>query len=217
MSYVGKHIGVDWLLVLPNLGVKREMTEITSVVSNDMGEEALSSLNSSSWFSKLTFREFYNRLPGRPPEANLPQIILGIDPGETTGLALFRKLDLEQAYQVNTSIIEWGVDQYHGLIYKLVQEVVDPNQLIVIVEDYRIYAWKVKEHTWAGLLTPRLIGVLECLCRQYKVRIAKQSAQQGKAFMTDDKLTTWELYKPGLRHGRDAIRHAARFILFGKF
>jgi hypothetical protein len=178
-----------------------------------LDEKALITLG-SSLFSTLGFADFYKRTK-RPSLERVPQRTLGVDPGETTGFALFNKLDIAEIWQENTSSIEWGVDKYHKLIHDLSQEV-GRDQLAVIVEDYRVYSWKAKDHSWAPLLTPRLIGVLECLCRQYNVRIRKQSAQQGKAFMTDDRLRQWGFYRLGLTHGRDAARHAARFLLFGE-
>ncbi len=32
---------------------------------------------------------------------------------------------------------------------------------VVVSESYRIYSWKTKQHTWASLFTPRLIGALQ--------------------------------------------------------
>jgi hypothetical protein len=168
----------------------------------------------SSSFSGLSFQDFYHKLKGRPSEDLLPEVIIGLDPGETTGVAIFHRLSFINTFQMNTSIIEWGVDHIQELIKEHWRDH-HPTQVVVVIEDYRIYSWKANEHKWAGLLTPRLIGVTECLCRLHKIRLVKQSAQTGKAFMTDEKLKQFGFYKEGLQHGRDATRHAAQFLLFG--
>jgi hypothetical protein len=84
----------------------------------------------------------------------------------------------------------------------------------VVMEDYKVYSWKTKDHAFAGLHTPRLIGALELVCFDLGIPLYKQMAVQAKGFCTDDKLQAWGLWQEGMRHARDAIRHALYYLLF---
>lgn len=165
----------------------------------------------------LPFWDFYHKVKDRPSISSLPDFILGIDPGETTGfclLELHRTFPTFYRWQGNTSTIEWGCDVYRDLIPPHPRDF----SIQVVYESYRIYAWRTKQHTWASLLTPRLIGGLEFLCRLRNVPHQAQSAQQGKAFMKgDDRLKEWELHNPGQPHSNDATKHVCNLLLFGNW
>lgn len=90
----------------------------------------------------------------------------------------------------------------------------DNQEIHVVIEDYRVYSWKTKDHAWAGLHTSRLIGATELICYDAGLDLTKQTAQQAKGFCTDDKLQAWGLWQEGQRHARDAIRHALYYLLF---
>jgi hypothetical protein len=171
-----------------------------------------------------SFLDFYSRMKDRPPIERLPHLILGLDPGETTGVCQIVHMGpmlMINQFQRNTSIIEWGVDAYNELIpdppSHLKESLHYVPDAVVVIESYRIYSWRTKQHTWASLLTPRLIGCAETLCRLKKVPLIQQSAQVGKGFCTDDRLKQWGLYKPGNPHSNDATRHVCQFLLFHQF
>lgn len=133
--------------------------------------------------------------------------VVGLDPGETTGACAFKGKEMLDARQLPTGLVGKGATEI--LNYLLAWE---PS--IVVMEDYKVYAWKTKDHAWASLHTPRLIGAIEFICYRHDCPIQKQMAQQAKGFCTDDKLKAWGLYLPGQRHSRDAIRHAVYYLLF---
>lgn len=133
--------------------------------------------------------------------------VLALDPGETTGACVFQGSDLLNYTQLITKSVPEGAATVKGYIIAWQPEV-------VVMESYRIYSWKTKDHTWASLHTPRLIGAIEYVCYDMELAIKQQSAQQGKGFCTDDKLHEWGLYKEGQKHARDAIRHACYYLLF---
>lgn len=140
-----------------------------------------------------------------------PHRLLCLDPGETTGWALFVDAVYTTAGQLNTSTL---VD---GSAIRAVEALFTSNKPTHIVcEDYRVYQSKVHQHTNASLHTPRLIGVVETLCSQQNLPLQKRMAVFAKQFVTDDKLKAWNLYRKGERHARDAIRHGCYEILFGK-
>ena len=140
-----------------------------------------------------------------PEMKGLP--LLSFDPGKTTGVALFKGPHLVKGWQETTPDLPKATKTYKHLIRT-------HKPKIVIVEDYKVYRWKVKDHAWADLLTARLIGCLETLCIMQEIPMVKQMAHLPKQFCTDQKLKDWGFYIKGAPHARDAIRHACYFLLF---
>jgi len=133
--------------------------------------------------------------------------VLALDPGETTGACLFVGPNLSEARQLATGLMPLAAVAVSNYI-----QLLEPD--VVVIEDYRVYSWKTKDHAWAGLHTPRLIGATEYICHQLLKPLVKQTAQQGKGFCTDDKLKAWGVYQVNQKHARDAIRHACYYLLF---
>lgn len=152
------------------------------------------------WFKNVI--ELHHEVTGDPQLR-----VLALDPGETTGVALFSGPNLLRVQQVSYPTL-------HGCFSQLRQITLDESPNVVVMENYKIYNWKAKDHSWSELFTPRLIGALECLCEDIPVKLVKQMAQIGKGFCTDDKLKLWGLYEKGQRHSRDAMRHACYYYLF---
>ena len=139
----------------------------------------------------------------------MPKRLLALDPGETTGYAIFHEQELKEAGQQPTKDV--------GKAFLLIKRLVYDNKITdLVMEDYRIYAWKKESHTWASLHTPRLIGAIEGLCAEFEMQAHKQMAHTAKTFVNDNKLKAWDFWLPGSPHARDAIRHGCYFILFPK-
>ena len=134
---------------------------------------------------------------------------MSLDPGHTTGYAFWKDGELTDFGEVNTKDISTGIDNLSQLLMEV-------PLTEVVAEDYRVYKWKSKHHEWSELHTPRLIGVIECLCWQNELPLFKQPAHIAKNFANDEKLKAWGFWKPGMRHARDAIRHGIYFSLFGE-
>jgi hypothetical protein len=135
------------------------------------------------------------------------QRIIGLDPGQTTGACLFQGSILLDARQIESGLMPQAAENVGAYIYHNKPD-------IVVMENYKVYEWKTKDHAWASLHTPRLIGALEYFCYAFHFPLVKQMAQMPKGFCTDDKLQKWGYWKPGQRHARDAIRHAVYYMLF---
>jgi len=135
--------------------------------------------------------------------------VLAFDPGETTGMAFFVNGELTAHDQLRTKDLDASVEiiQNH---FNLLQ----PDY--IVMEDYKIYAWKKDEHTWATLHTPQLLGVIRTLAVLSEIPLEKRMAVEAKTFCDNDKLEMWGMYKPGMRHARDAIRHGCFSLLFSK-
>jgi hypothetical protein len=139
--------------------------------------------------------------------------ILALDPGETTGYAVFygdgvAAYDWEIIDQVKT----WPeIDAVRSL--SLLLDQIKPN--LVVAEQYRVYDWKSDDHKWSAVNTVQVIGCVWTLCVQRAIPLVWQSAQNAKGFWTDDRLKEYNLYQAGVRHGRDATRHALQYLCFG--
>lgn len=163
--------------------------------------------------SQLTFKQLADKLQ---PNHFKGQLIC-LDPGETTGWAVFRNGTLLDVGQLATKDLISGTRALKAHFEKHMDAGPEGNRTTrVVFEDYRIYGWKTEEHTWAGLHTPKLIGSIVALCVVMDLSFDCQMAQQAKGFCTDEKLQNWGFYVKGLRHGRDAIRHGAYYLLFNK-
>ncbi len=139
----------------------------------------------------------------RPP----PKRLASFDPGETTGYALFGDGVLMHCEEIPTLTVHDASPVLAGLI---------TYQREVVVENYQVYKWRMKQHVGDTLHTPRLIGCIETLCALSGIRPVKQLAQNAKKFVTDEKLKAWDMYVKGKPHARDAIRHGIFYLLFHK-
>jgi hypothetical protein len=136
-----------------------------------------------------------------------PKMLLAFDPGETTGFARFEKGRLTWYEELKTLTVHDAVPVLSPLI---------KGQCNVVVENYQVYKWRAKQHVGDTLHTPRLIGCIETLCALRGIRPTKQTAQNAKGFVTDEKLKAWGMYVKGKPHTRDAIRHGIFYLLFHK-
>ncbi len=136
-----------------------------------------------------------------------PKMLLSFDPGETTGFARFQDGHLTWHEELKTPTVHDAAPILASLITPLCK---------VVVENYQVYKWRQKQHVGDTLHTPRIIGCIETLCALQGHKPAKQTAQNAKGFVTDEKLKAWGMYVKGQPHARDAIRHAAFYILFHK-
>ena len=67
------------------------------------------------------------------------------------------------------------------------------------------------------MFTSRVIGAIELQCWFLDWPIWKQTAQNAKKFMTDERLKEWGMWEKGKRHARDAIRHGCFWLAFTQF
>lgn len=141
-----------------------------------------------------------------------PHLVVAVDPGETTGIAILQEGNLVREDFIGTGDAVAGTGAIWNWINKLVPGVPD----FLVIEEYRVYSWKARSHSWSNLHTARLIGGLDVIASWKGIEVVKQSAQQAKGFCTDEKLKEWGFYSTN-RHARDAIRHACYFAAFGKY
>lgn len=141
-----------------------------------------------------------------------PKHLLCFDPGETTGFARFEDGNLTWYEQLATPTVMESAGLLNDIISNA--HLLGPPQ--VVVENYQVFKWRMKQHVGDTLHTPRLIGCIETLCALNNIHPTKQTPQNAKKFVTDEKLKAWDMYVKGKPHARDAIRHGIFYILFHK-
>jgi len=139
--------------------------------------------------------------------------LLSLDPGETTGWAVWKcetggEAILIDQGQIATWPLELCVENMSAMFNAY------PGISHVVHETYAVYEWKSSDHSWSQIPTVQIIGSILTLCIQRKLTYSQQTAQIAKNFCTDDKLKSWGFYEKGLRHARDAVRHGSYYILF---
>ena len=138
--------------------------------------------------------------------------VLGIDPGQTTGYCHLKVTDgratLISVQQLNTKQIE---DCAQVFLPKF-QEI---QPTIIVVEQYRVYGNKTKQHANSNLHTSQVIGVIKGMAALTATPVVEQGAGIAKQWCTNDKLRQWGFYQPGLKHAMDAVRHACYYTIFG--
>lgn len=143
------------------------------------------------------------------PETVLGLRTVGIDPGETTGICVFEGIQLLHSDQLPTGEVPKGAARITSFLLSW-------KCNMAVMEEYRVYAWKTRQHANASLHTPRLIGAMEYILSLHGVYLITQGAGEGKGFCTDEKLKEWGFYQTGRRHANDAIRHVCHALLFQK-
>lgn len=133
--------------------------------------------------------------------------ILCLDPGETTGWAIFEKGDLKEFGQEGTPDPPEMSAFLHAFIDMDLFEV-------VVYEEYRVRGNKFKEHVGSEVVTIQNIGAIKVVADEFNRDLVKQTASQAKAFANDSKLRHWGLHAKGLKHANDAIRHGVYYLLF---
>lgn len=130
--------------------------------------------------------------------------VLGLDPGNTTGWSLWH----------GGNLVEWGEIKLRRTsnIVDLLYSFDELGQ--IVVEEYRIYPNRAKQHIGHDLFTPRVIGAVEAYAYMKNVPVHFQPASLGKSHFTDARLKALGLYKKGHRHANDAIRHVAHWLVF---
>ena len=157
----------------------------------------------------MTFEEFTKRCHPLVPQYE--GTIIALDPGETTGYAIFVHGLLKEAGQLKTKTIPVSVPLLQKFFDRIAT--VYPTTKIIVYENYKVYGWKTEDHSWSNLHTSQLLGTIQTLSSIRNVPNFTQMAQVAKAFCTDQKLKEWGYYRKGEKHARDAIRHGCYYLI----
>ena len=119
-------------------------------------------------------------------------MIVALDPGVTTGVAVFTP----------TGIImnEWRYDTApHARIYHAL-DILKPKLVISEAFHFR------QDKTGAVFTGVEYIGVIKCFCQQNGVEHIEMTPGQGKGFWDNRKIKALGWWKPSAPHAIDAMR-----------
>lgn len=131
--------------------------------------------------------------------------VLAVDPGKTTGFALWSALKPSEAVisQAENDVFLPYADRLmtaHG------------PELLIVCEAYIISPETLKKSRQTDPL--EVIGVLRYLAFRHGSTFAPlQKAADAKTVVPNDRLRTLGWYERGADHGRDAARHLALWLL----
>lgn len=131
--------------------------------------------------------------------------VMSVDPGGTTGYTYARIMDGKvEAFPFQ---LPDDVDEFWQRLVKF-----SPDQ--IVMENFE---FRGRARTGLNLFPVQLIGV----ARLYELTVAKrtcvvhlQSASMGKGYYTDVQLKNKKMYKRGVSHGMDAMRHFLHWTTF---
>lgn len=127
-------------------------------------------------------------------------IILGVDPGETTGWAMLECLGHSGLVPVIGQLKGHG-----GTLYML--ELLLEKADMLAVESFVVGRGSMRSGA-AGAWTRELVGVLPALAEARGKRWVLRTAAQVKPWATDKRLAAVRANLVGLPHAADALRHA---------
>lgn len=145
-----------------------------------------------------------------PSQTFTDKCFIALDPGETTGIAVFDSRSGGPRFtvgQIETKNIGPSFDMLRSAF-----RMAEPDH--VRFEDYRIYGWKADDHAWSNLHTSQFIGAIECALHDTGILGTRLLAQNPKKWWTDEKLKGTGMWATGVRHGRDAVRHLLYYMTF---
>jgi hypothetical protein len=121
-------------------------------------------------------------------------LIIGVDPGDTTGLA---RWDGEMFFRAQVNVCS-----EHILTY--VRHIIKPGDLVVC-ERFVIGTGTARKHR--AVRATEVIGALREYTLEHNARFVLQSAADAKRFASNKLLRRIGWYTPGLTHANDAARH----------
>jgi len=146
-------------------------------------------------------------VPLKPPPKQMPEFILGIDPGKLTGIALLHTPAPLTSYQ------GWELDLVTGgALIKDICEQCGPR-LHVACEQFTIGMRTIK-NTATAHFSIEMIGVARYFCQTYTGWDLKMYEQKAAGFSTDDRLRAMGWYHPTPNgHMNDAGRQALKHLV----
>jgi hypothetical protein len=121
-------------------------------------------------------------------------LILGFDPGETTGWAT---VDTETGMYEGGSFEGWS---------KVFLHILEAHPPVVVVESFRLYDWSAKSLSWSMLMPVEVIGVIKYVCTWDQREVVMQTAAQAKIIKFRRKMGNFN------DHTYDALRHVIAYM-----
>lgn len=123
-----------------------------------------------------------------------PLIIIGVDPGDTTGIAIWRPGTQLTCAQLNPLSVVPALRPHVTA------------RTLVACETFVIGSQTAKKSRSSHVTD--VIGRVMGLCEECDARFKRQTASEAKTFAVNALLKRVGWWQPGLRHAMDAARHA---------
>lgn len=132
------------------------------------------------------------------------ELMVSLDPGGTTGVAVFGIKGDAILIQATAQI---GPQEHHDLLWDTLSRL---QPALVVCEDFQYRNGLEK----ANLIPCQYIGVLNLWVKRSGAHVKMQTPATGKAFWTNDKLKVLGEYRAANPHAMDALRHGLHYISF---
>jgi hypothetical protein len=124
--------------------------------------------------------------------------ILGLDPGGTTGWALYENGDWKRG--------QLGPHEHHEELWTMLHGI-DPDTIVCESFEHRPHLPK------AVLISRDYIGVVTLWAELNQRTLHMQTPAMGKKFWSDKKVKHLDLWIPGQQHAMDATRHVLMYLM----
>ena len=129
-------------------------------------------------------------------------LILSLDPGGTTGYAIFEVEDEQQAELIKRGQIQGGIKGFLDFHWDVLE---DMNFDLIVCESFTL-----REGIYGADLSPvSIIGALEAL---YPTTKLVYQEPKLKPLCDDERLKKLGLHVPGRPHANDAVRHGIIYL-----
>lgn len=137
---------------------------------------------------------------------------ISIDPGEDTGIALWEDGSLGEALTHRLWDVVDALSEAFGFRESVDPELQLPKPDLIVMEDWALYPWKLKDLSWDKCRTARGIGAIELLCRMSNTQLVLQPAAIKKNAVAAgaEELFLRPLHEN--RHANDAIMHGVFYM-----
>ncbi len=132
--------------------------------------------------------------------------VISIDPGQTTGYCIGDLKDNVVSLNPCQDVLD------HVGIYTLLE---DEHPDYVVCESFEYRPGQAKDYI--VLISLEYIGIVNFWCHSGKKMnrpLSMQKASEGKGYFSNDKLKELGVYKRGVPHGMDALRHMMHWFTF---
>lgn len=137
---------------------------------------------------------------------------ISIDPGEDTGWALWNGDDLIDA---GTDKLWEFIDRLDDAVGAVTIENEEDNWQsigLIVIEDWALYPWKLKQMGWDKCRTARGIGAIELVARRSNIEILHQPAKIKEGAIAGGAREMFRRPFHENRHANDAIMHGYFYI-----
>jgi hypothetical protein len=135
--------------------------------------------------------------------------VIALDPGETTGWALYRGDAAEGTSKFTCGQI--GPYEHHNELDILLGHMQGEGEYTIVCERFE---YRNNSRAGLNLMSREYIGVAKRFVQERReVEYVMQSAAQAKGFVQDRHIKKLGLWSPGDKHAMDAYRHLLYYLV----